>query len=161
MTRAATLAAAALAALAAPAAAADAPACGSFDLYPVADGITPVDEPPEGPSPGDRRIARYLLTDEDGATVGRFDVVATVLAAPEGGETELLATGVHAFASGTVTITMRYTLPDPASAGSGPDRELVQAVTGGTGDFAGASGTTTSVTLDDGRRRMTFDLDCS
>lgn len=140
--------------------AADGPACGTFSLYPEVATVEVFDEAPRGPSAGDRRVGSYNLDDATGRRVGRFDFVATVLPPTGTGDIALVATGVDVFATGMLTITMEYTLPAPTTSSSSPDRKLVQVVTGGSGAFAGASGTTTAVTLADGRRQMTFDLHC-
>jgi len=140
--------------------AADEPACSRFALYPEAATIVVFDEGEVGPTAGDRRIGRYGLNDAEGHPVAAFSFVATVLPPKGDGTIALHATGVHVFANGTLAIAMYYTLPDPDQPDTTPQDELQQIVTGGTGDFERATGTTTAVTLDDGRRQMTFDLHC-
>ncbi|MEM7446078.1 MAG: hypothetical protein AAF414_22350 [Pseudomonadota bacterium] len=136
------------------------PHCGNFVAFVVNDDVTVVDQGPEGASPGDQRIIRGRLTDTDGNRIGRQHAIATISHSSVEGEPLFYVTLLETFDVGTVASTAMIPSPNALDPSSRPDASYQRAVTGGTGDFAHATGTVTLESTADGSRRATYDLDC-
>jgi hypothetical protein len=136
------------------------PACGSFTLERTLGSMTFVDLGAEGKSPGDQRVIRNTLADQDGNEVGAIHIISTFLSGegPEG-EDLLLANGVVELTTGTLSVATLLTVP-AADQSPGPGKPNHSSVTGGTGAFANATGVMITTTRDDGRRELSFELTC-
>jgi len=139
---------------------ADAPACGAFKVFATAETRGFVDLGDVGPTGGDQRVGRYKLSAEDGKDLGVMHFSSIVMPKGQLRESPLMTTLHFAFANGSLVAMSVIGLPRPADTDAGPDEDLDYAVTGGTGDFAHASGILITRTVDDDRREMSFDLDC-
>ncbi|WP_372572611.1 hypothetical protein [Ruegeria jejuensis] len=141
--------------------------CGQTELLHSNTSIKFLGADPQNAEAGDRRILYWSLSDLDGRFVGTFDVVSTVL----GGSAEfghyVQADGVIAAPSGELFVTEVVYLGDATDTGrSGEDQQIIELiVTGGTGDFSGASGTV-SITVPESQsdhlrdRPMLLDIRC-
>lgn len=136
------------------------PACGTFKVLGTVETRTFIDLGDVGPTGGDQRVGRYTLSDDDGNDLGVMHFSSIVMPPRGRAESPLMTTLHFAFDNGSLVAVSVIGLPSPADTGSGPDEDLEYAVTGGSGDFARASGTLTTRTLDDDRRQMSFDVDC-
>lgn len=132
-------------------------ACGAFTLIGGEKGITVVDNPPAGKSAGDMRAGWRRLADEAGAPAGTVDFVA-VLTEPDAAGGDVLAGDYYVrLDKGTIASQTVYQLPDAADT-SQKARNAVLIVTGGTGAFAGVTGTIEIVAGE--APRYVFDLAC-
>jgi len=136
------------------------PVCGVFKVFGSVETRAFVDLGDVGATPGDQRVGRYALLDDDGNDMGVMHFSSIVMPPQKGAEDPVMTTLHYAFANGTIVALSVIGLPSPADTGAGPDHNLQYAVTGGTGDFAHVSGTLTTRTIEDGRREMSFDLKC-
>jgi len=136
------------------------PECGTFTVYYDPQSREYVDHGAEGPSTGDQRISMGHLLDEEGNQVGVVDIVTTVLTAPEGEDQAILAIFYHAFDNGSLTSVARTVIPNASDLNRGTPANPERPITGGSGDFAHATGTVTSVHNPDGLRGLTFNLIC-
>ncbi|MBT5434546.1 MAG: hypothetical protein P8Q36_01715 [Alphaproteobacteria bacterium] len=136
------------------------PGCGTFVVYAEPDVIEFVDHGDEGLSAGDRRLGRYYFVDEAGNRVGTLHFVTTVLPPDEDGNLVLHQTSMNLFDNGAIAVTANYMLPDPTHTGTSASIEMVEVITGGTGDFEHATGSTSLTTLPDGRFEKTFNVRC-
>lgn len=136
------------------------PDCSTFTAFLDADRIEFIDNGAEGPSAGDQRIGRYFLLDDDGNRIGEMEFVTVVLPPSEDGKVKLFATGHHTFANGALALSLIYELPDVTDTSQGGTTDLTHVITGGTGEFAHATGSITITTTADGRRRATYELKC-
>ena len=136
------------------------PECGPFTVERTLGSMTFVDLGAEGKSPGDQRVVRNTLTDQDGNEVGSIHIISTLLSeeGPEG-EDLLLANGVVELTTGTLSVVTLLTVP-AADESPGPGKPNHSAVTGGTAAFANATGVMITTTRDDGRRELSFELTC-
>lgn len=139
---------------------ADAPVCGMFKVFASVETRGFVDLGDVGPTGGDQRVGRYKLFTADGKDLGVMHFSSIVMPKGEARESPLMTTLHFAFANGSVIAMAVIGLPKPADTDAGPDEDLDYAVTGGTGDFAHASGTLITRTADDDEREMSFDLNC-
>ncbi len=136
--------------------------CGPTTLLGAAEGrqLTFVDHPPTGLSIGDNRVGSRNLLDTDGNAVGRTSWIVTVL---ETGEGDSLGSGAvtQHFELSNGSIVAHYTYDARKSLDKTPPTagQRQFAVTGGTGDFRGATGIIEYV-LDDGSATYVFDIDC-
>ncbi len=139
--------------------AADGPGCGSFSLTGGEKSVAVVDNPPEGKSIGDTRAGWRKLLDAAGAEVGEVHFVATLTAPEEAGHGDVLASQYFiVLASGWIATQSLYELPNAADT-SQRAGNAVLVVAGGTGPFAGASG---SVTIEAGDPpTYLFDVHCA
>jgi len=137
-----------------------APTCGPFTVLAEIDAREIVDLGAEGPSAGDLRIGRYILQGESGDQRGTMHFSATLMPAATNGQYPVFVTSHYQFANGALTTIAVVGLPDTAGTEHGPDGDLEYAITGGTGVFAQASGTLSTKTAKDSRRKMRFDLTC-
>lgn len=152
-----TAAAAAALLLAAGAAHAAGTDCGAFTLIGGEKGLNVVDNPPAGKSPGDVRAGWRRLADESGAAAGSVHYVA-VLTEPGADGGDVLAGDYYVrLDAGTIAAQTLYQLPDSTDT-SQKAQNAVLIVTGGTGAFAGASGTIEIVAGE--APRYVFDLAC-
>ncbi len=133
-------------------------ACGRFSLTGGEKGVNVVDNPPAGKSPGDVRAGWRMLTDADGKPVGTVHFVAT-LTKPETADHGDVLAGQYfvTLPDGWIAATTVYELANAADTSQrASDATLV--VTGGTGPYAGATGT---ITIAAGTApRYVFDLTC-
>lgn len=139
---------------------ADRPVCGTFKVIGAVETRGFVDLGDVGPTGGDQRVGRYRLSDDAGNDLGIMHFSSIVMPPLKGAETPVMTTLHYAFDNGSLVATSVIGLPRPADTNAGPDDDLEYAVTGGTGEFAHASGTLTTRPLDGGRREMSFDLVC-
>lgn len=140
--------------------AAEKPTCGIFSVYGAVETRAFVDLGDKGPSSGDQRVGRYQILDNDGDDIGTMHFASVLMPPWEADEAPAMTTLHFALADGDLVATSVITLPAPDDKAVGPDHELHYAITGGTGGFSHATGTLVTKTLEDGRREMTFDLDC-
>jgi hypothetical protein len=127
----------------------------TLDLYSGGSPVGAVDQPPAGASPGDDKIIDTPLTDGAGATVGALRGTQTVVAIDADAQTaqaELTFTTPR----GTLVVGGVTRLP-VTGGGTLPGVALTRPVLGGTGVYAGMSGTDT-VTRDGERYRNHFAL---
>jgi hypothetical protein len=133
------------------------PACGSFVLVGGEKGITVVDNPPEGKSPGDVRAGWRKLADESGNPVGSVQFVATLTEPGAEGGDVLAGQYYVRLPDGYIATQTVYQLPDSTDT-SQKAQNAVLVVTGGTGPYAGATGT---IEIEAGEApRYVFDLRC-
>ncbi len=100
-----------------------------------------VDADPPGRSPGDMLIFRERLVDSDGRSIGTDSAVCVALF-----DATSLCTGTYVLRGGQLMVQLLQ---------PGPTGTYTQAITGGTGRFAGATGTVT-VKQQTGGDRFTF-----
>lgn len=136
------------------------PTCGTFEVVIRFDEGTPVDNGAEGPSPGDQRVLRYLAYDADDKQIGQMLITATVMPQRDDGDYDLHSHLVHNFSNGTIVSVESPRLSAVLRPEISPDHVIEGAVTGGTGAFAGATGTTRAQPLENGVYRKTFALTC-
>jgi hypothetical protein len=151
------IAAACLAVTLPAAAEASGPACGAFVLVGSEKGINVIDNAPAGKSPGDVRAGWRKLADEAGNPIGAVHFVATLTEpGAEGGD---ILSGQYfiRLPDGYIASQTVYQLPDSTDT-SQKAQNAILVVTGGTGPFAGASGTIEIVAGT--APRYVFDLDC-
>lgn len=121
-------------------AAPEGPACGSYALSGGEKVINVVDNPPEGPSPGDVRAGSRQLVDDTGAEVGAVYFVATQTATPTAGRGSVLASQYFVwFENGTISSSSVYQLADAADTSQRAGNAIL-VVSGGTGAFENAEG---------------------
>lgn len=131
--------------------------CGAFTLIGGEKGVNVVDNPPAGKSPGDVRAGWRRLADENGVAAGSVHYVA-VLTEPGADGGDVLAGDYYVrLAAGTIAAQTLYQLLDSTDT-SQKAQNAVLIVTGGTGAFAGASGTIEIVAGE--APRYVFDLAC-
>ncbi|HET7716422.1 MAG TPA: hypothetical protein VFK86_12430 [Bauldia sp.] len=132
-------------------------ACGSFVLIGGEKVINVVDNPPAGKSAGDVRAGWRRLADEAGNPVGSVQFVAT-LTEPEAEGGDVLAGDYYVrLPGGFIAAQTVYQLPDSTDT-SQRAQNAVLVVTGGTGSYAGASGT---IEIEAGEApRYVFNLNC-
>lgn len=148
-------------ALAGPGHAQQADACKPFKAIAHMDKITYHDHGEEGNSHGDRRILRWMLRDEQGeARIGTAHVVSTVLHAENKGEHPVMVDAIFAVDAGTIFTSILATLSDPSATDKSAETEQEWAVRGGTGAFAGVSGTLTTNPKGNGVYDVSFDISC-
>jgi hypothetical protein len=116
------------------------PACGEMHLFQSIEDIQFIDTGAEGVDAGDRRILRWTIHDAGGNAIGTFFVLTTVLQVMEVGEAAM-AEGHVVFANGDIKVSVVATLPDAANTEQSNQTPIVWSINGGTGAFAGATGT--------------------
>jgi hypothetical protein len=134
--------------------------CGTFEVVIRYDTGTPVDNGVEGPSPGDQRIIRYLVYDADDKKMGQMLITATVMPQRDDGDYDLHSHLVHSFPNGTIVSVESPRLSEVLRAEISPHHVIEGAVTGGTGAFAGTTGTTRAEPMENGVYKKTFLLTC-
>lgn len=139
---------------------AEGPECGTFMLTYENAWREYIDHGAEGPSTGDQLISLGYLIDEAGNQVGEVDIITTVLAAPDDEHHPVLAILHHTFPNGSLNSVVRGALPDASDVSRGTAATHERPITGGSGEFAHATGTATSVQNPDGSRAVTFNLIC-
>jgi hypothetical protein len=133
------------------------PACGPFVLIGGEKGINVVDNPPAGKSPGDVRAGWRKLADESGAPVGSVQFVATLTEPGAEGGDVLAGQYYVRLPEGYIATQTVYQIPDSTDT-SQKAQNAVLVVTGGTGPYAGATGTIEIVAGE--APRYVFDLRC-
>lgn len=123
-----------------------------------------VDFDGDGPSVGDRRIGHRHLVGQDGTVVADRMWTVTVHEVDDAGEpTVTTSESVTAFPDGTVFSMIDNRDPtnvaDETRRHSNAQRPP-QAIIGGTGAYAGATGTVEVIRGDDNLMTFIFDLDC-
>ena len=123
-----------------------------------------VDFDGDGPSIGDRRIGHRRLVDQDGTVVADRMWTVTVHEVNDAGEpTVTVSESVTAFPDGAVFSMIDNRDPanvdDPTTRHSNAQRPP-QEIIGGTGAYAGATGTVEVIRGDDNLMTFIFDLDC-
>lgn len=124
----------------APASAADPLTCTDHDLLMTNEGITFLGDEPGDAKIGDRRVLNWRVHASSGRELGRFHVITTVLGARDGGHL-ITAVGSVDFPNGEIHATVNAWLPDASDEDQSSGAPVDWAITGGTGDFAHASGT--------------------
>lgn len=147
--------------LAATSAFAAAPHCGEFVVH-ITAGDVHIQRAREGQiSLGDSRMGSFELTDPDGTPVGELHFQAVAVSQKDG-RFRMLGDGHYTFQNGTLHYPMSYELPDPnAQPVASGVPTVVYHVSGGTGDFEGATGTLEAAFNDNGTRTQTLSLSCS
>jgi hypothetical protein len=138
---------------------AEGPECGRFVVAMELVAGHFVDTGAEGASPGDQRLARMNILDQDGRQIGTRYVVGIAMPAADG-KYALHGTLYDDFANGSITSQAIAMPSDITDTSRNVGHDIEGAVTGGTGAFAQATGTMSERTRDDGVREMTFDLIC-
>jgi hypothetical protein len=133
------------------------PACGAFTLIGGEKGINVVDNPPAGKSPGDVRAGWRRLADDAGNPAGTVHYVAILTEPGADGGDVLTGDYYVRLADGVIAAQTVYQLPDSTDT-SQRAQNAVLIVTGGTGTFAGATGTIELVAGE--APRYVFDLRC-
>jgi hypothetical protein len=127
----------------------------TLDLFSGGSPVGAVDHPPAGASPGDEKVIDTPLTDGAGTAVGTLRGTQTVMAVDADAQT---AQAALTFTTPRVTIVVGGVTQLPvAGGGTLPGVALTRPVLGGTGAYAGMSGTDT-VTRDGERYRNHFAL---
>lgn len=134
--------------------------CGSFTVYQSNPHLTFVDHRGDGATPGDQRIIKADLVDEEGRAVGRQDIVATVVHPEENGSQTVMSNILERFEQGSISTVTYAKFQDIAGNPSPPEHALVWHVVGGTDAFAGAEGSIRSTPSADGRRAYEHELTC-
>ena len=133
------------------------PACGAFVLVGGEKGIAVIDNPPAGKSPGDVRAGWRKLADEAGNAMGSVHFVATLTEPGAAGGDILAGQYFIRLPDGYIASQTVYQLPDSTDT-SQKAQNAILVVTGGTGPYAGATG---SIELVAGEApRYVFDLKC-
>lgn len=136
------------------------PTCGAFKVFGTVETRGFVDLGDVGATAGDQRVGRYALADANGNDLGVMHFSSVIMPPWDEAESPAMTTLHYNFENGSLVAMAVVALPSPSDPDVGPDHQLEYAVTGGTGDFAHASGTLTTKTIEDGRREMSFDLRC-
>jgi len=102
-----------------------------FELTSKLENVNGIDNPPAGPSAGDVLIFTESLLDSGGETVGHDAAVCTRLF-----DATMLCNGIYVLPRGQVMVQLLQ---------PGPTGTYDQPIVGGTGDFAGATGTVTVI----------------
>jgi hypothetical protein len=139
---------------------ADGPRCGIFEVTNRIDAGTTLDNGDVGPGPGDQRILRYFAYDADDKQIGQMLITATVMHQRDDGGHDLHSSLIHTFPNGTIVSVESPRLSGVLETDISPDHVIEGAVTGGTGAFAGATGTTRSQPVENGVYKKTFTLTC-
>lgn len=117
-----------------------APVCGEMHLFQSIEEIQFVDTGAEGVDAGDRRILRWAVHDAAGEPFATFFVVTTVLQVLDEGEAAM-AEGHVVFANGDIKVSVVDVLADAANTEQSNQAPIHWSINGGTGEFAGATGT--------------------
>lgn len=138
-----------------------APRCGEFMAY-VTPGDVHIQRADEGDfGLGDSRMGGFELTDPSGAPLGEVHFRAVAVSQKDG-RFRMLGDGHYTYENGTLHYPMSYELPDPnaqpVASGTGT---LVHYVSGGTGDFGGATGTIEASFTNSGTRVHKLSLSCA
>ncbi len=129
--------------------------------HPATPAPTYLDLGAAGESAGDVRIFNFPGTTDDGAPV-RTDWIMTTTAIdmPEAGVETRIAKGVFTFGDeGDQLILEGAALYPGEGATLAPATRVVRSIIGGSGAYAGASGSVESVRADDGSWTHTFTID--
>lgn len=134
------------------------PACGSFSLIGGEKVINVVDNPPEGPSPGDVRAGNRQLLDAGGNIVANVQFSATLTALPTARTGSVFASQYFVrFVDGWVASASVYELGDATDTSQRAGNAILL-VSGGTGAFHNAKG---KIEIEAGDPpTYVFDLDC-
>ena len=117
------------------------PKCGSFSLTGGEKVINVVDNPPEGPSPGDVRAGNRQLLDAAGNRVADVQFSATLTALPTAGTGGVFASQYFVrFDEGWIASASVYELGDATDTSQRAGGNAVLVVSGGTGAFVNATG---------------------
>jgi len=116
------------------------PGCGSFSLTGGEKVIGVVDNPPEGPSPGDIRAGNRQLLDEDGNRVADVHFTATLTALRTADTGSVFASVYFVrFGDGWISLDSVYELSD-ATDTSQRAADAILLVSGGTDAYDNATG---------------------
>ncbi len=134
------------------------PKCGSFVLVGAEKQAAVIDNPPAGKSIGDVRAGSRALVDESGNPIGKVHYVATLTAPGSAGHGDVLASQYFVtLPGGWVASASLYELVDAADT-SQKAGSATLVVTGGSGPYAGATGT---ISIEPGEApRYVFELNC-
>ncbi len=116
------------------------PVCGEMHLKQSAEEIQFIDTGAEGVDAGDRRILRWAVTDMSGERIGTFFVVTTVLRVTDTGDIAM-AEGHVVFANGDIKVSVINAIANAADTEQSNRAPITWSINGGTGAFAGATGT--------------------
>jgi hypothetical protein len=119
------------------------PACGAFTLTGGDKVINVIDQPPEGPSVGDKRVGSRQLVDDSGSVVGEVHFKSTMTAVAADGRGDVLASEYFIrFPDGWLVTSSLYELPDATDTSQRAGNATLL-VSGGTGAFENAGGVVT------------------
>lgn len=139
---------------------AEGPECGTFTLYYEQAWREYVDHGAEGPSTGDQRISSGHVFDDEGNQVGEVDIITTMLAAPDGEDHPVLAMLHHTFPNGSLNSVVRGAKSNANDVNRTTSASHERPITGGSGEFAHATGSVTSVFRRDGPCELTSNVIC-
>ncbi len=147
--------------VAAPGQAHAAPECGPFAVMLENEHRHFVNIAAEGASPGDMRVLRMKLKDEDGNKIGTLHI-SSVLLPPvmEDGAQNVQATQQHVFENGTIASIAIILQPDMDDIDVEPVASYAAPVLGGTGEFIHVSGAIERSMDKDGNIWFRYDLRC-
>jgi len=137
------------------------PFCGEFEAVRHQDLITFINHGNEGVSPGDVRILRWQLVDQDGEPIGVQHATSRVMHSDTEGSFPLMGASTFLFDNGILMASAFVESRDPSDTGTSSVRPLEWFVYGGTGEFAGATGSIVTTPTGDGVYDIAFDLSCS
>jgi hypothetical protein len=120
---------------------------------------TYVDNGDEGPSPGDERIWHFPGTADGKEVTTDWVMTTTALDAPEKGVETRVTLGVFSFGNGDTLLLEGVGLYPGEGAVLKPSTTLERAIVGGTGKYAGATGSVVSEHLADDTWTHTFRID--
>jgi hypothetical protein len=112
-----------------------------------------------GRSVGDRISGSKDIFDESGKKVGQLDIVSVhtdPADEPDEVHEQMLTTAVLSFEDGSTIVSLGLRLSEPGEAPPKPDVVNEQAIVGGTGKYAGASGVWTVQHAADGTATYTL-----
>lgn len=113
----------------------------------------------EGASPGDQRIWHFSGTSDGGDVVLDFVMTTTAIDAPETAVETRSTLGVFSFGNGDSLLLQGVGVYPGEGATLKPSATLERAIIGGTGKYAGATGSVVSEHLPDDTWTHTFRID--
>ncbi|MBU6317501.1 MAG: hypothetical protein KGR47_13390 [Acidobacteria bacterium] len=120
---------------------------------------TYVDNGDEGPSPGDERIWNFSGSSDGKDVVLDFIMTTTAIDTPEKGVETRVTLGVFSFGGSDTLLLEGVGLYPGEGATLKPSATLERAIVGGTGKYAGATGSVVSEHLPDDTWTHTFRID--
>ena len=137
------------------------PFCGAFEAERHQDLITFINHGDEGVAPGDVRILRWQLVDQDGESIGVQHATSRVMHSDIEGSYPLMGASTFLFDNGILMASAFVESRDPSDTNTSSVRPLEWFVYGGTGEFAGATGSILTTPTGEGVYDIVFDLSCS
>ena len=141
----------------------DLPPCGTFTVMGSSElDVTVLDTGEEGDSVGDQRYGQRALVTADGEALGDLRFIASVFD-PGGdgnGVTILHARTIHTLPEGTIHGSSQLLIEAATDEEALPQGQVVIAVIGGTGAYAGSRGQITATDAPGEPTRYDFELQC-